>query len=108
MFGVLKLLFVPFFVKGKVMISSDDNFVFVGQFSKEVLEPFEFRFSRILCEVPSMNENISFGQLIHFKRLVFVMGIGSCIYSNCSDFRFLLFFHSLKFFYKIRERYFLI
>lgn len=31
--GVLKLLLVSFFVKGKVMITSDDNFVFVGQFS---------------------------------------------------------------------------
>ena len=38
--GVFKLLLVSLFVKGKVMIASDDNFVFVGKFSKEVLEPF--------------------------------------------------------------------
>jgi hypothetical protein len=84
--AVLELLLVSFLVKGKVMIASNDNFVFVWELSEEVLEPLELGFARILCEIPSMNENIGFGQLIHFKCLMLVMGIGSCVYSYCSEF----------------------
>lgn len=71
-------------IQGEVVISSDYDFVFVGQETEKLSESGELSHSGKFCEVARVDEDVSWGEAFDIDSEVHIVRIGHSHYSHQS------------------------